>query len=185
MKRRRNIGIIVLLVILAFMAFAIITPSIMQNNQVRKFADQLFLAYQNHDVKALNEIYYRGQGVHARYYQLVETFSLLGWKIKRVSGQPYPLDIDGFGEGGSYIFNSFYADLYYKPVEKLIKPKGYVRIKHPVYGDCMVVPVTVTFSYHPELDGQWIIKPPDSETGEFWVLPFEKRLPKPLEGLKF
>jgi|GEM_PF-2143717 len=176
MKRRRNIGLIVLLILLLFVAFAAITPSIMQNRNVREFADQFFHAYQTGDKNSLKQ-YYSVSGLSNVYLELIDHYDLLGWKITRISGQPYPAEARGSLAGGDYTYNTLSADLYYKPVDNLIEPKGrYSRFKHPKYGDCMVVPVIISFSYHPEKKWPWMLKNPNDQTGEEWVLPFDKPL---------
>jgi len=180
MKRRRNIGLPVLLILLIFIAFATVTPSIMQNRKVREFADELFYAYQTSDEVSLKQ-YYTISGLSNFYLDLMDRYDLLGWKVTGISGQPYPAEVKSLSAGGDYIYNKISADLYYKPVDKLVKPKGrYSRFKHPKYGDCMVVPVTISFSYHPEKKEPWILKHPDDQTSEEWVLPFDKPLPKSL-----
>lgn len=184
MRRRRNTGILVLLIILAFMAFTIITQSVTQNRQVRQFADGFLCAYQRQDRNALQTKYYAALSVDNDYFMLLDKFNLLGWDITRVNGQPYPMNTQGIGPDGSYIFNTVSANLYYQPVAKLVPPKGhYQRIKHPKYGDCMVVPVTISFSYHPNQQPQWLVKSPDPESDASWILPYEKPLTEPADSI--
>ncbi|MHB0938269.1 MAG: hypothetical protein ACYDCO_14615 [Armatimonadota bacterium] len=184
MKRRRNTGVLVLLIILAFMAFTIITQSVSQNRRVREFTEGFLRAYQVRNNSLLHDKYYKNQSVSNHYYRLMGTFVLQGWEITRINGQPYPLNTQGLGPGGSYIFNTVDANLYYKPVDKLVKPEGrYERVKHPVHGDSMVVPVSISYSYHPNRDPQWYVKPPEADSAENWMIPFEKPLPGPLESL--
>lgn len=172
-----------LLILLAFVAFATITPSIMQNREVRQFADQLFRAYQTRNEGAL-ERYYSTHGMSGAYKKLLTQYTVLGWKVTRISGQPYPADSRRIAPGGEYRYNTISAELYYKLVDELIEPQGrYSQLKHPKYGDCMVVPVTISYSYHPQQQHQWTLKQPAAETPEEWVLPFEKPLAGPMEGL--
>ena len=182
MKRRRNTGLFVLLIILAFMAFTVITQSISQNNRVRRFTNSLLRAYQTRDTNSLRDKYYQNQSVSAQYYKLVQSYTLLGWEITHIDGQPYPMNTEGVGTGGSFIYNTVRIDLYYKPVDKFVTPEGrYQRIKHPVYGDSMVVPAVITYSYGSHRDPQWFVKPPEEDdTGTGWLLPFDKPLPRPL-----
>lgn len=182
MKRRRNTGLIVLFVILAFMAFTVVSQSISQNNKVRQFTDGFLRAYQTRDDHALREKYYKNQNVSSHYYKLLQDYTLLRWEITRIDGQPYPLNTEGYGTGGNYVYNTIHVDLYYKPVDKLVKPTGrYERVKHPVYGDSMVVPVVITYSYSSRRDPQWFLRPPERDNDTGWLLPFEKPLPGPLE----
>jgi len=184
MRRRKNTGILVLLIILAFMAFTIITQSVTQNRQVRQFTNDLLRAYQTRDNNTLRDKYYKDQGVSSYYYQLLNKFTVLGWEITRIDGQPFPVNTQGFGPGGSYIYDTVHVNVYYQPVDKLVQPKGrYQRIKHAKYGDCMVVPVTISYSYHPNHDPEWFIQPPAIDSDAFWVLPYEKPLASGFDAL--
>lgn len=168
MRRRRNVGPIVALVLIVCASIACIVPSVEQNRLVRAHFNQYFQALHDKNMSAVNR-FYHPQTLYAKYYELQLKYPLLGWKITRISGQPWPMD-------RSQNMNTVSIDCYYKLPDRMLKPQGkYEKIVHPKYGPCGLVPVTLEFSYNQEFTG-WYVPRPEYSTGLNWAVPFEKPL---------
>ena len=174
MKRPRNIGLPVILIVLTLGIFVFIGQSAWQNHQVQQHFNIFFRAVQVKD-ENLHIYFYPEASMPASYRTHLSKYPLLGWKITKIDGQPFPLDTPEFGPGGSIVYHKLYADMYYRLPDELMEPDGkYQRMKHPEYGECAVVPVALQFAYHARKVRPWIFGVPDFSTGENWVAPFEK-----------
>jgi len=166
MKRRptRKLAIAGLLALFVI-ACALGIPSIQQNSQVRRHIEGLFTAIRTKDRDTVINLYHRGvENIPQAYYDQLFRYPLKGWKITRITGQPWPMDRM---VGTRHI----YADLYYDLPDRLLAPQGkYQPIDHPQYGKCGVVPVDIDEF---NTNGEWRMVLPAMESEQFWLAPYE------------
>lgn len=165
MKRPRYISVFIAVILLAVLGGRAAYTSSVQNLQVRAHFTQLFTALQHQDKKAVDALYDPIK-LTPKEYETFFAYSLLGWKITDITGQPWPMD-------ETRDFHTLTADLYYQipttGVPAVLKDK-YQQITHPEYGPCLVVPVKLQFFYDATSTFGWCIKPPKDGAG--WPCPY-------------
>lgn len=170
-RKQPRVGVIVGAVVCSLLALSLIVPAVTQNLQVRKFFTGYFTLLRDKDIPRLRTEFFSGRTLLNTYTDQLTKYPLQGWKITRLSGQPYPI------ESARSSSEMLYADLYYQLPNGVKLPGTYRKITHPQYGPCFVVPVTLEYSYHPNEVKELVLEQPDYQTGENWAVPFEKALP--------
>jgi hypothetical protein len=172
MKRKVHGGAIAALILVLLAAVVLAVPSVQQNQRVRADFTALFTAIQEQDAEKLQAIYEPSTGLDAVYLEQVMRYKLLGWKIERIVGQPWPME----GRGDYRVLE---AELYFDGVpDTLVKPQGdYERRTTSPVGPCVVVPVRLQFAYYnptgtPGKDSVLNLVPPRYLDGKNWTAPF-------------
>ncbi len=154
-------ALIVFLLIIGVLALS----SAQENRAVRAHFDALFRAVQAQDTEQVQTLLNATQ-IADNYRNQLFQFPLLGWKITRITGQPWPME-------HVRLYNRVTADLYYDLPAQYVAPTGpYQRLQHPLLGECAVVPVTLEFSYKKELQ-QWFSRSPEKGSALNWIGPWK------------
>lgn len=167
LKKRllRTDRLAVLVIALLIVVLAVI-PWWTQNRRVRDHFNGLFQAMQDQDGKRVNR-YYAPTNLSEDYLRQLFKYPLLGWKITKVVGQPFPLE-------GMQEYRGIAADMYFDLPEAVRKRHGYKEYTHPAYGRCAVVPVAAEYIYIAK-DRRFLLVEPDYASGANWTAPFEGR----------
>ena len=174
MKRQRTVSIMVVMIIVAAAAVAVMVQYRQQNARVRHDFNNFFAAIEQYDLRIVRQPY-QVELLDSKYEEQLVKYKLLGWKITKITGQPFPMDVPQIGAGGQAVYNELHAMLYYDLPDTLRAPKGaYRRITHPKIGACAVVPVKLEFAYHGAMVKQLVMPPPGLATDKNWTAPFEK-----------
>ena len=170
MRRRRKIGKTVTVIAILFFLLMLGAPALVENYQVIRFFNTICENVRDKNRDVFTQYYYKGQLMNYRYLDQLFKYSLCGWKITGIGGQPYPME-------SFNAMNIISADLYYRLPDNLVAPRGkYRKINHPRYGPCAVVPVKIEFAYRTDHDPPWFLPIPEFMTGQNWLAPFEKPL---------
>lgn len=170
MRKRRQpwIWLVIVLGIVGVVLVSVVIPWQRQNAEVRAYFDGYFTTIQRKDAQRLRDYYYVEQDLHEPYLRQLFKYELLGWKITRVTGQPFPKEVLRRET------NEIYVDAYYRLPAALLRPTGlYRKITHPRYGACGVVPVKLQFAFWPDFHHGWFIHTPDYMRGTYWACPYE------------
>ncbi|HEY3416592.1 MAG TPA: hypothetical protein VGM23_06890, partial [Armatimonadota bacterium] len=89
MKRRHG-GIFAFIVVILVLFGALAIPSLNQNMRIRRHFTQLFQDIKERDREGVLK-FYDNQPVLPAYLDQIMQYNLLGWKIKKITGQPWPM----------------------------------------------------------------------------------------------
>lgn len=168
MKKKRSLAPIVIpvLIVVGLLFFKIVKPSFDQNQTVNHYLTNLLIAVRERNKSFIDKLY-NPYPPRPEYYDRVFKYPLLGWDIKKVGGQPFPMDT-------GTLDNYALVDLYYQLPPSMLKPQGkYQEIQHPLYHKCGLVTVKFAFDYDRE-QGRWWLVEPNLSTGENVIAPVEK-----------
>ena len=167
MKKRKNRLVLVPIIGVLLLAYLLwIKPTIDQNRTVRGYFNMVLTAVQKKDKERINA-FYTPSTLPDAYLDQLFTFQLLGWEIKKVGGQPWPMQT---GNEDNYVL----IDLYYQLPDTTKETEAkYQTICHPVYGKCIRYIARLGFYYDETNSVKWWLTEPDMKTGKNMMIPWQ------------
>ncbi len=171
MNQRKKLQAILFSIIAVIAITTFGYPSYIQNKFMYSYFKNLLNAIQQQDKAKVEQYYKDTKNLLPEYWVQMFKYKMVGWNIKSIGGQPWPLDDE-------LQYKMVEISLYYDFPTKNDLPVNGKMISHPKYGNVLEVSTICRFvpKIHTKQGTEVILMLP-GQGGSFdnWLAPYERK----------